>query len=116
VPAARTRDATALLATINAKVFERLDRPLAVHELAASIGIARRTLEHACQAAFQQSPKEIVNAIRLDEARARISASVEARASNIAQVARTVGFASYRAFLRAYKSRYGSLPRNFATK
>jgi transcriptional regulator GlxA family with amidase domain len=83
-----------------------LDRDLSVDVLAQRAAISPRHFARRFKATFRSSPAAFVEALRLDEARRRLTA----RATNIEGVADSVGFRSADVFRRAFARRFGISP------
>ena len=83
-----------------------LAKDLSVEALARRMAVSPRHLSRQFKDAFDRTPAAFVEALRLDEARRRLSA----RASTIESVAESVGFRSADAFRRAFDRRFGIAP------
>jgi AraC-like DNA-binding protein len=86
----------------------RLDEPLTVGTLASELGVGTRALQAAFRAHRSMSPREVLTAMRLDEAqRHLLSARPE---ESVTSIALNCGFAHLSRFSEAYRYRFGELP------
>lgn len=99
-----------LVERIAALVREWPATPAHSLQLAAIEGISRRTLEYKIRQATGQSPKEFVTAIRLEMAYAALEKLPSGQSKDLAALAQSTGFATYRSFLRCFRTRYGLSP------
>ena len=86
-----------------------LSEDLSVARLAARACLSPRQFTRAFTAAFGVSPAAFVEQLRLRVATERLSA----RRTSIAQVARSVGYASDDVFRRAFERRFGVAPHEY---
>lgn len=86
---------------------ERLDRPLAVPELARRAGIGARMLETLFARAVGMSPRDYYAALRLNAGRRLVLETPK----SMTEIAAQTGFASASAFARSFRARFGESPR-----
>jgi transcriptional regulator GlxA family with amidase domain len=103
---AESRDA---LADVAAWMASHLRGDLSVAALARRASLSPRQFARRFKAAYGATPAELVERLRLDEARRRLSE----RTATIEQVAASVGYTSSDAFRRAFERRFGIAPRNY---
>jgi transcriptional regulator GlxA family with amidase domain len=96
-------------AELAAYMVQHLDDDLGVEALAARAGLSPRQFNRAFKAAFETTPAQHVERLRLDAAREHLIASN----ASIDQVAWTVGFRSDDAFRRAFDRRFGLSPSDY---
>lgn len=82
--------------------------PIRLGELAHSLGISLRTLQHGFQKRFGCSPSEHLFRCRLDLARARLLAASDT--TTVTQIAVECGFVNVGAFANRYFRAFGELP------
>lgn len=85
---------------------------LAVEVLAARVRLSPRQFSRRFGQLFGQSPAQLVESLRLDAARERLTGSRAA----IDAIAASVGFASSDAFRRAFGRRFGLAPSDFRAR
>ena len=85
-----------------------LQADLSVERLAQKACLSPRQFGRRFKTAFQRTPAEFVESLRLDEARRRLTAHSN---GGVAQVAESVGFHSADAFRRAFLRRFGVAPK-----
>jgi transcriptional regulator GlxA family with amidase domain len=95
-----------VLDNLVAHIASHLDRNLSVEALAQSVALSPRQLTRRCRELFASSPGALVERIRLDAARARLTQS----SSRVEQVAVSVGYRSADVFQRAFERRFGINP------
>lgn len=86
----------------------RFDEPLSMLDLAREVGVGLRSLEFAFAKALGVSPRERLNTIRMDKARALLLAPGEAR--SVTELALACGFTHLGRFSVAYRRRFGERP------
>ena len=79
---------------------------LNVEELAATLQVSRTTLFREFQRAYGQSPKEVMDTLRLDHAKELLAHST----ARIKQVAKVCGYRSEAYFSRVFRARFGAPP------
>lgn len=97
---------------VAAYIRSNLTSDLSVSALASLAHLSPRQFSRRFTATFGNPPAAYVEAIRLDEARARLC---ETRC-NIDQLAASVGFGSDDAFRRSFARRFGVSPTNYRTR
>jgi transcriptional regulator GlxA family with amidase domain len=102
-------DSADRLGDLAAWMVGHLDQDLSVEALAHRAAVSPRHFSRRFKAAFRRSPAAFVEALRLDEARRRLTA----RATNIDGVADSVGFRSADVFRRAFARRFGISPADY---
>ena len=85
----------------------RLAAPVALVDLAQAAGVGVRTLGVLCQRYRGTSPMDLLRAMRLDAARARLQAG----GCNVTETALEYGFGHLGRFSAYYRERFGELPR-----
>ena len=88
-------------------MYDNVETPLTLSELAASAGISRRQIERQFRQLLDEAPAQTYRNIRLDRARTLL---METNLSMI-EIAMATGFNSNAVFSRHYKERYGETPR-----
>ena len=88
-------------------MYDNVETPLTLSELAASAGISRRQIERQFRQLLDEAPAQTYRNIRLDRARTLL---METNLSVI-EIAMATGFNSNAVFSRHYKERYGETPR-----
>ena len=86
-----------------------LSADLSVEALASRVSLSRRHFTRLFQSAFGSSPAEVVEGLRLDEARTLLSSPH----ATVAGVASAVGFSSADSFRRAFARRFGISPKHY---
>jgi transcriptional regulator GlxA family with amidase domain len=94
------------LSNLVSHISSHLDRDLSVDALAQSVALSPRQLTRRCREVFASSPAALVERIRLDAARARLTQP----SSRVEQVAASVGYRSADVFQRAFERRFGINP------
>jgi AraC-like DNA-binding protein len=87
-----------------------LTRPLLVSDIAARLGIARRTIENRVRLECGTSVKRFVTELRLRHAYRMVLDRAPVDVHVLQSIAIQVGFSSYRAFCAAYTRSYGRIP------
>ena len=78
--------------------------------LCKEIGVSRRQLEYAFRATFAVSPLEFIRALRLNEARRRLT-TARGRGSSVTRVAMEVGITHLGRFAASYRLLFGESPK-----
>ena len=86
-----------------------LSGDLSIDSLAARMSLSRRHFTRLFSEAFGSSPAEVVEGLRLDEARTLLSSPH----ATVASVASAVGFTSADSFRRAFARRFGVSPSSY---
>ena len=94
-----------VLAVLRA-MYENIETPLTLDELAENAGISRRQIERQFKQLLDEAPAQTYRNIRLDRARTLL---METDLS-VMEVAMAAGFNSNGVFSRHYKERYGETP------
>lgn len=81
--------------------------PIGVADLAKAMGVTIRHIHSVCQQELGLTPMHLLRDIRLDHARAELTAGAT---REIAAVAREAGFAHMGRFAAAYRTRFGEPP------
>jgi len=97
------------LAELTAWMSENLSQRLTIESLAERAGLSSRQLQRRFVAAFGSPVGEIVERLRLNVARERLSEYT----GTVESVARLVGFRSADVFRRAFVRRYGTRPSDY---
>ncbi|HZF28147.1 MAG TPA: GlxA family transcriptional regulator [Gammaproteobacteria bacterium] len=95
-----------------AHISSHLEADLSVEALARSVALSPRQLTRRCRELFAASPAALVERIRLDAARARLTQP----ASRVDQIAASVGYRSAVVFQRAFERRFGLNPSAYRTR
>lgn len=96
-----------LVSSAAAIMRRRIESPLAIDALAASLHVGQRELEEAFAGEMQRTPRAVYKSIRLREAR-RL---VELTTLSVAEIATRCGYQNASAMTRAYRSEFGVTPR-----
>lgn len=94
-----------ILAVLRA-MYDHIEDPLTLDELAASAGISRRQIERQFRQVLKETPSQTYRNIRLERARTLLT---ETNLS-ITEIAMASGFNSSGVFSRRYKERYHETP------
>jgi len=105
-------ESTDSLAKVLAYIQSHLNRDLSVEALAGMACLSYRQFSRRFRIAFSATPAAYVEAVRLDEARARLSETH----CNIAKLAESIGFASDDAFRRAFERRFHVSPSSYRSR
>lgn len=100
-PQPRMRAAAALMR-------RHLEDPLSIAEIARRLGLTQRSIEQAFRAAGSQSPAQLYRRIRLTEAR-RLTLETPL---SVAEIATRTGYTDPAAMTRAFRSTFGTTPRD----
>lgn len=106
-----TADGRAAMAALDAaRVLGRdLTCTLTIGEVAALVGVSRRTLQTGFQAQFGCSPSSYLRDLRLAAAHRRLQSETSAT-SSVAEIAAETGNTHFGRFAQAYRARYGMPP------
>lgn len=88
-------------------MYDHLEEPLGLEQLAAVGGMSRRQLERLFRTCLNETPSGFYLALRLDRARQLL----EQTDMRVVEVSLACGFASAPYFSRAYRARFGCTPR-----
>ncbi|MBB5916611.1 AraC-like DNA-binding protein [Nocardia transvalensis] len=91
-------------------IREHLAEPLAVPDLAEQVSLSPSAFSHLFREVTGRSPYQFVKEVRLDRARELL---VEGRLC-VADVARAVGYSSVSHFIKEFRGRFGTTPRDYA--
>ena len=100
------------LAPALARMTERLDRPIAVPEMAAAVGLSAGHFTERFRRIFHVTPRQYANRIRLERAR-QLLLTTEL---TIDQISRSLGFSYTHYFDRIFKSSTGDTPQAYRRK
>lgn len=100
------------LGDLVAWIEAHLRADLSVEALAARACVSPRHLTRQFRSAFSLAPAELVEILRLDEARQRLAASN----GSIERIAASVGFHNADTFRRAFERRFGLAPRVYRSR
>ena len=84
------------------------DEPLKVHEICASLGVSQRTLQYAFREQLDVTPKQYLQAVRLNGVRRDLRRS--GPTARIADTANHWGFWHMGQFAGDYRRHFGELP------
>jgi AraC-like DNA-binding protein len=87
-------------------IYRHLDEPFAPRALAAELCVSLRSLERGLVAGLGCTPRELIRAVKMREARRLLAAG----RLNVAEVASRTGFASPFHFSRSFKGFFGISP------
>lgn len=87
-------------------VYERLDEPLTPADLADGLNVSLRSLQRGLSSALGCSPRELILAVKMREAKRRLLDGD----CRVQEAARSVGFDDPFHFSRRFKSYYGLAP------
>ena len=90
-------------------IREKACGQLRVAQVAAAVGLSRRTLEQRFQRVLRHTPKEEILRVRMEQAKTLLATSTAA----VAQVAKQSGFKSPKYFARAFRQRIGVTPQAY---
>jgi transcriptional regulator GlxA family with amidase domain len=93
-------------------IAAHLGADLSVDALAGRVGLGPRQFTRRFGQVFRDSPAQLVETLRLDTARARLTAT----GATIDAIAASVGFASSDAFRRAFERRFGLAPSEYRAR
>lgn len=85
---------------------ERYVEGVSVDELAAAAAMSRRALERAFKAAWELSPRQYIEALRLHQAQSLLLAT----SKSVTEIAFEVGYRDLSHFIRVYSAAYGQSP------
>jgi AraC family carnitine catabolism transcriptional activator len=88
------------------KMYDNIETPLTLGELAENAGISRRQIERQFKQLLNEAPAQTYRHIRLERARALL---METNLS-VMEIVMASGFNSRNVFSRHYKERYGETP------
>ena len=91
---------------------ENLEQGVEIEALAASLGVSRRQVERLFQRYVGMSPKQYLNGLRLERARALLTETD----MPVAEVAYGCGFNATNTFTKAFRQRYGVSPRRLSSR
>ncbi|HET8699609.1 MAG TPA: helix-turn-helix domain-containing protein [Gammaproteobacteria bacterium] len=100
------------MSNLVAHIAAHLTADLSVEALARSVALSPRQLSRRCRELFAASPGALVERIRLDAARARLTEP----ASRVDQIAASVGYRSADVFQRAFERRFGLNPSAYRSR
>ena len=95
-----------------AHISAHLEADLSVEALARNVALSPRQLTRRCRELFAASPAALVERIRLDAARIRLTQ----RGSRVDQIAASVGYRSAEVFQRAFERRFGVNPSAYRSR
>jgi transcriptional regulator GlxA family with amidase domain len=90
-------------------IAANLHQKLPIETLAAQVNLSPRQFSRRFADVFDTSPAQYIETLRLDAARAQLTAT----AAQIAQIAHAIGFASVDVFTRAFTRRFGLAPSDY---
>lgn len=91
---------------------ENLEQGVEIEQLSAELGVSRRQVERLFQRYVGMSPKQYLNGLRLERARALLTETDMA----VAEVAYGCGFNATNTFTKAFRQRYGVSPRRLSNR
>jgi LacI family transcriptional regulator len=93
-------------------IRERAHQPLRVAEVAAVVGLSRRSLEQRFRRVLRRSPKDEIVQVRMEGAKTLLATTDEA----VAMIAKKSGFTSPKYFARAFRLRTGMTPLDYRNR
>ncbi|MGN8051203.1 helix-turn-helix transcriptional regulator [Curtobacterium sp. 22159] len=90
-------------------VHDHAREPIGTPEIAAAAGLSPRGLQQSLRRHLDQTPGELLRAVRLDGARADLKRG-DRDGTSVADVARAWGFGHLGRFSATYRARFGELP------
>ncbi|WP_320130286.1 AraC family transcriptional regulator [uncultured Sphaerochaeta sp.] len=90
-------------------IMRNFSKPIKIEELANTVGVSRNYLFSCFKKAYQVSPKQFLNSVRMENA----CSLLITRNLHISEVARNVGFEDELAFSKAFKAYYHISPSRF---
>ena len=88
-------------------IKENLDNELlSVEDIASGIGFSRAQLHRKLKATINKSAGQLVNEIRLNEARRRLTK----KTGSVSEIAYSVGYSNLSYFTKSFKEKFGVLP------
>lgn len=91
---------------------ENLEQGVEIEQLSAELGVSRRQVERLFQRYVGMSPKQYLNGLRLERARALLTETD----MPVAEVAYGCGFNATNTFTKAFRQRYGVSPRRLSNR
>lgn len=91
-------------------IFQHIDQPFGVSELATAVGVSRRWLEYTFRETVGESPYQYIRRQRLELARRLLA---EEPTAKIYQIASRTGFSSAKRFMTAFRQAFGASPREY---
>lgn len=91
---------------------ENLEQGVEIESVAATMGVSRRQVERLFQRYVGMSPKQYLNGLRLERARALLTETD----LPVAEVAYGCGFNATNTFTKAFRQRYGVSPRRLSNR
>jgi transcriptional regulator GlxA family with amidase domain len=105
-------ESSSRFADLAAWIPSHLRKDLSVEALAEKASVCSRHFNRQFKVAFGTTPAAFVEALRLDEARRRLSLTKQ----SVEATAESVGFRSADSFRRAFERRFGIAPRNYRSR
>ncbi|WP_088889169.1 helix-turn-helix transcriptional regulator [Leptolyngbya ohadii] len=90
-------------------LFQRLDNPPSLIELARQVGLNDCTLKRGFRQVFGQTAFGLLHDYRLEQARQLL----EERRLNVSEIAQAIGFANRSYFAAAFRKKFGVSPREY---
>ena len=91
-------------------IFQHIEQPFGVQELAIHVGVSRRWLEYSFRETVGESPYKYIRRQQLEHARRLLA---ENPTSKIYQIAQRTGFNSAKRFMTAFRQNFGQSPREY---
>lgn len=91
-------------------IFQHIEQPFGVQELAIHVGVSRRWLEYSFRETVGESPYKYIRRQQLEHARRLLA---ESPAIKIYQIAQRTGFNSAKRFMTAFRQSFGMSPREY---
>jgi AraC-like DNA-binding protein len=92
-------------------IHAHIREELPINRLCTAVGVSRRQLEYAFRTTFSVSPREFIQAVRLNEAR-RLLMTARASGLSVTQVAMDAGINHLGRFATNYRQLFGESPRD----
>jgi len=87
-------------------IYDTLDQPLSLDELASRVGMSLASLKRICQEAINQSPGAFIRRLRMECA----FRSLQNREMSVLEIALAVGFDDHSSFSRRFRETFGYSP------
>jgi AraC-like DNA-binding protein len=108
-PTPTKRHYQSIMARFEKVLAERLDRPLRVPDVCATVEVSQRTLRSCCAEFLGLSPSRYIRLRRLNVARGLLR-HADPDTTSVAEIARRSGFSELGRFSAIYRTAFGELP------
>jgi transcriptional regulator GlxA family with amidase domain len=111
------RDSTRVIAVSDSRIreainyiFQHIEQPFGVQELAVHVGVSRRWLEYSFRETVGESPYKYIRRQQLEHARRLLTENPSVK---VYQIAQRTGFNSAKRFMTAFRQSFGQSPREY---